>query len=47
MNRALIGIVVALIVIIGGGLAVLAAWDLPAPTAKMEVQVPNDRLSLQ
>jgi hypothetical protein len=47
MSRALIGIVVAVIVIIGGGVTVLAVWDLPAPTAKMEVQVPNDRLSLQ
>jgi hypothetical protein len=47
MHKALLGLLIAVIVIIGGAVAVLAAWDLPAPTAQMEVQIPNDRLSLQ
>ncbi|MDY0882454.1 hypothetical protein ACFPL7_22960 [Dongia soli] len=47
MHKALLGLFIAVIVIIGGAVAVLAAWDLPAPTAQMEVQIPNDRLSLQ
>ena len=47
MHKALLGLLIAVIVIIGGAVAVLAAWDLPAPSAQMEVQIPNDRLSLQ
>jgi hypothetical protein len=47
MNRLLLGVFVVLFVLIGGGIAVLAAWDLPAKVHHQEVPVPNDRLSLQ
>ncbi|HVJ43645.1 MAG TPA: hypothetical protein VM639_19240 [Dongiaceae bacterium] len=47
MNRLLIGVFVVFLVIIVGGIAVLAAWDLPAPVQHQEVPIPNDRLSLQ
>jgi hypothetical protein len=47
MNRLLLGVFVVFLVLIGGGVAVLAAWDMPAPVHQQEVPVPNDRLSLQ
>jgi hypothetical protein len=47
MNRILLGVFVVFLVLIGGGVAVLAAWDIPAPVHHQEVPVPNDRLSLQ
>jgi len=47
MNRILLGVLAVFLVLICGGVAVLAAWDLPAPVKQQEVPVPNDRLSLQ
>lgn len=47
MNKILLGVLAAFLVVICGGVAVLAAWDLPAPVHQQEVSVPNDRLSLQ
>ena len=38
-------LIVVLAVVIGGGLAFLASWDIPAPTATMEKDIPNDRLA--
>lgn len=28
---------------IGGGVAFLATWDIPAPSAKVEKVIPNER----
>jgi len=47
MNRLFIGVCVAFLVLVGGGIAVLAALDVPAPVKHQEVPIPNDRLSLQ
>ncbi|MBB3066346.1 MULTISPECIES: hypothetical protein [Limibacillus] len=40
-----IGIILVLILLIGGiGGAVLATWDMPPPTQRMEKVIPNERL---
>ena len=38
-------VVLVAVVLIGGGLAFLASWDIPAPTATVEKDIPNDRLA--
>lgn len=32
-----------LLAAIGGGVAFLATWDMPPPTAKVEKVIPNER----
>jgi hypothetical protein len=34
----------ALVVLVGGGVAFLAGWDIPAPRSKVEKVIPADRL---
>jgi hypothetical protein len=36
-------IALAILVIVAGGVVFLANWDIPAPTAKVEKVMPNDR----
>ena len=36
-------ILVLIVVVIGGGVAFLATWDMPAPTATTEKVISNDR----
>lgn len=43
-KRPLLILVVALVVIVLGGLAVLATIDIPAPKTRIERTIPNDRL---
>jgi hypothetical protein len=43
-KRTLLIIVIALAVIVLGGLAVLATIDMPAPKTRIERTIPNDRL---
>ncbi len=46
LKRPLFVLILVLIVVgIGGFAAFLAAWDIPAPSAKIEKVVPNDRFS--
>ncbi|MEK9969559.1 MAG: hypothetical protein VW600_10510 [Ferrovibrio sp.] len=33
-----------LILLVGGGAAFLASWDIPAPRSKVEKVIPADRL---
>ena len=47
MNRAILGVVVAFVVLLAAGVVFLGTYQQPPSTARMEVQVPNDRLSLQ
>jgi hypothetical protein len=47
MNRIIIGLVVTVIVLLAAGVVFLGTYQRPPATAKMEVQIPNDRLSLQ
>jgi hypothetical protein len=43
-KRTLLIVIVALAVIVLGGLAVLATIDIPAPKTRIERTIPNDRL---
>jgi hypothetical protein len=43
-KRTLLIFFLALVVIILGGLAVLATIDIPAPKTRIERTIPNDRL---
>lgn len=47
MNRIILGVVVILVVLLAGGVVFLGTYQQPPATSKLEVQVPNDRLSLQ
>lgn len=43
-KRILLTLLIALVVIVLGGLAVLATIDIPAPKTRIERTIPNDRL---
>ena len=43
-KRILLTLLIALAVIVLGGLAVLATIDIPAPKTRIERTIPNDRL---
>ncbi len=47
MNRIILGVVVIVVVLLAGGVVFLGTYQQPPATSKMEVQVPNDRLTLQ
>ena len=47
MNRIILGVVVIIVVLLAGGVVFLGTYQQPPTTSKMEVQVPNDRLTLQ
>ena len=47
MSKAVIGLVAVVLALVAGGVIFLGVYDMPPPTAKMEIQIPNDRLSLQ
>ena len=47
MNRIILGVVVIIVVQLAGGVVFHGNYQQPPATSKMEVQVPNDRLSLQ
>jgi hypothetical protein len=47
MNRVILGVVVIIVVLLAGGVVFLGTYQQPPVTSKMEVQVPNDRLTLQ
>jgi hypothetical protein len=44
MARMSIILAASLVLLIGGGAAFLATWDIPAPRAKVEKVIPADRL---
>ncbi|MFC3676065.1 hypothetical protein [Ferrovibrio xuzhouensis] len=44
MARMSIALLVFLVLLLGGGAAFLANWDIPAPRAKVEKVIPADRL---
>lgn len=43
MRKSLLVLVLAVVVLVGGGLVFLATWDIPPPTQPMEKVIPNDR----
>ena len=47
MNRIILGVVVIIVVLLAGGVVFLGTYQQPPATSKLEVQVPNDRLTLQ
>jgi len=44
MARMSIVLLVFLVLLLGGGAAFLANWDIPAPRSKVEKVIPADRL---
>ncbi len=38
-------LVLLVLVVIGGGVLVLATWDMPPPSAPVEKVIPNDRFT--
>ena len=47
MNRGILGIIVAILVLLVAGVVFLGTYQQPPSTTKLEVQIPNDRLTLQ
>ena len=47
MNRIILGVVVIIVVLLAGGVVFLGTYQQSPTTSKLEVQVPNDRLTLQ
>lgn len=44
MSKLLRAVLVLVAILVAGGAIYLAAWDPPAPSARVEKVVPNDRL---
>ncbi len=44
MARMSVFFLLFLVIVVGGGAAFLATWDIPAPRAKVEKVIPADRL---
>jgi hypothetical protein len=44
MGRAILVLLILVFLIIGGGFAYLATRDMPPPTARIEREIPNERL---
>lgn len=47
MNKPLLSLIGIVVVILLGGIVFLGTYKLPAPSQQVELQIPNDRLSLQ
>jgi len=45
MRKFTLFLLVLLIVAVGGGLAFLATWEIPAPSKKVEKVLDNDRFA--
>ncbi len=44
MRKPLLLVLAVLALALAGFVAFLATWDIPAPTARIEKVIPNDRL---
>lgn len=44
MLKLTVAIIVLIVVLLGGGVAYLALWDIPAPSKSVEKVVPDERL---
>ncbi|MCW5749724.1 MAG: hypothetical protein KIT81_01150 [Alphaproteobacteria bacterium] len=44
MSKIVLFLIAGLVLIVLGGGAFLAAWDIPAPTQRVEKVIPNERL---
>ncbi|WP_374651443.1 hypothetical protein [Dongia sp.] len=47
MSKPILSIFGIAVLVILGGIVFLGTYKLPAPTQQVELQIPNDRLSLQ
>jgi hypothetical protein len=47
MSKPLLSLIGIVVVVLVGGIVFLGTYKLPAPTQQVELQIPNDRLSLQ
>ncbi|NKB56060.1 MAG: hypothetical protein GKS00_06965 [Alphaproteobacteria bacterium] len=45
MRKFTLFLIILLLVTVGGGLAFLATWDIPAPSQKVEKVLDNDRFA--
>jgi hypothetical protein len=43
MSKLLLSILFVIVAAIVGGAVFLATWDIPAPTSRQEIVIPNDR----
>lgn len=43
MSRIIAVLFVLLLLVLGGGMAVLATWDMPAPSQTVEKVIPDER----
>lgn len=43
MKKFILFLVILLVVAVGGGLAFLATWEIPAPSQKVEKVLNNDK----
>lgn len=43
MSRVISVLAVLLLLVIGGGMAFLASWDMPAPSKPVEKVIPDER----
>jgi hypothetical protein len=47
MSKPLLSLIGIVVVVLLGGIVFLGTYKLPAPSQQVELQIPNDRLSLQ
>ena len=47
MSKPLLSLIGILLLVLAGGIVFLGTYKLPAPSQQVELQIPNDRLSLQ
>ncbi len=45
MNAVVKSLLILILIAVGGGIAFLAAWDIPPPTHPVEQIIPNDRFA--
>jgi hypothetical protein len=44
MNKLYLTLAAAIVGVLGAGAVFLAAWDIPAPTSRVEKVIPHERL---
>jgi|JI102314A2RNA_FD_contig_21_2068082_length_238_multi_3_in_0_out_0_1 hypothetical protein len=47
MSKPLLTLIGILVLVLAGGVVFLGTYKLPAPSQQVELQIPNDRLTLQ
>jgi hypothetical protein len=45
MNKTLLMVFTGIAVVVTGTVAFLASWNIPAPSAVVEIVIPNDRFA--